>query len=111
MGVVDGQVTEGTGLGVECSGVVSGVGPDVEEFAVGDRVCVGAFNTYATRVKTTSNHCAKMPGDLSFEDGATMPSVYGTVIHSLLDLARLQPGQVRPKPSRPKYCRGGKQPH
>ena len=36
-----------------------------------------------------------MPDDLSFEDAATMPCVYGTVIHGLLDKARLEEGQVR----------------
>lgn len=95
MGVVEGQKTEGDGLGCECSGVIRGIGPEVQNLRIGDRVLVAGPNTYATILRTTSHHCAKMPDDLSFEEGATMPCAYGTVIHGLLDLARLEEGQVR----------------
>ena len=100
MGIIDGQKADGDGLGCECSGVVKEIGPGVQDLKVGDRVCVGAPDTYATILRTTSDHCAKMPDNLSFEDGATMPCVYGTVIHGLLDLARLEKGQVRIHASR-----------
>ncbi|KAK0732344.1 hypothetical protein B0T21DRAFT_412523 [Apiosordaria backusii] len=93
MGVIDGQKVEGTGLGLECAGVVSAIGPGAAAngLKVGDRVAVGAFNSYATRVK--ARIVAKIPDELSFEEAATMPSVYCTVIHGLLDLARLKAGQ------------------
>ncbi|CAP62086.1 uncharacterized protein PODANS_5_380 [Podospora anserina S mat+] len=93
MGVIDGQKVEGTGLGLECAGVVSAVGPGAASNGpkVGDRVAVGAFNSYATRVK--ARIVAKIPDEMSFEEAATIPSVYCTVIHGLLDLARLKAGQ------------------
>jgi NADPH:quinone reductase-like Zn-dependent oxidoreductase len=90
MGIVD-----GSGLGYECSGVVKDVGPEVQDLKIGDRVCVGAPNTYATILRVTSDHCARITEDLSFEEAATMPCVYGTVVHGLIDLARLEKGQVR----------------
>ncbi|KAI1759369.1 hypothetical protein GGR53DRAFT_513765 [Hypoxylon sp. FL1150] len=93
MGVVEGHKAEGGGLGYECSGVIKEVGPSVSDLEVGDRVLVGALNTYTTTLKTTSDHCIEIPDDLSFEEAATMPCVYGTVIHSLLELGRLQKGQ------------------
>jgi hypothetical protein len=96
MGIVEGQKTEGNGLGCECSGVVKQIGHNVQDLHVGDRIIVCASNTYTTILRTTSDHCTKIPDDLSFEDGATMPCVYGTVIHGLLDLARLEEGQVSP---------------
>ena len=100
MGIIEGQKAEGNGLGCECSGVVQGIGPNVQDLKIGDRVCVVGPNTYATILRTTSDHCARMPDDLSFEDGATMPCAYGTVVYGLLDLARLEEGQVRVHASR-----------
>ena len=90
MGIVD-----GSGLGCECSGIIKEIGPEVKDLKVGDRVCVFGPDTYATILRTTSDHCAVMPDELSFEDAATMPCVYGTVIHGVIDLARLERGQVR----------------
>jgi NADPH:quinone reductase-like Zn-dependent oxidoreductase len=38
--------------------------------------------------------CAKIPDELSDEEAATVPTVYCTVIHSLINLGNLQRGQV-----------------
>lgn len=94
MGVVDGTRAEGNGLGCECAGIIAGVGPAVSGLNVGDRVVVLAGNSYSTKLKTTASLCARMPDKLSFEEGATMPCVFGTVIHGLLEMARLEKGQV-----------------
>ncbi|RYP44832.1 hypothetical protein DL768_008731 [Monosporascus sp. mg162] len=94
MGIIEGERAEANGLGCECSGVIKEIGSNVQDLMVGDRVCVGAPHTYATMLRTTSDHCAKMPDDLSFEDGATMPCAYATVVHGLLDLAKLERGQT-----------------
>jgi hypothetical protein len=94
MGIVDGNVDDGNGLGCECAGMVTQVGPDAS-FRVGDRVAIIGGDSYSTILKTSSALCAKIPDNLSFEDAATMSCVYTTVIHSLLDLARIEKGQVR----------------
>lgn len=94
MGVVDGHESESNGLGCECSGVVRRIGPDVKNIAAGDRVVVFSGGSYATTLVTNSQLVAKMPDNLSFEDGATMPCVYSTVIHSLLHLGRLSKHDV-----------------
>lgn len=93
MGVVDGNKAEGNGLACECSGVIQAVGPEVTDLAVSNRVVVFAGNSYSTIHKTSAQLCAKIPDDLSFADGATMPCLYGTVIHGLLDVSGLRAGQ------------------
>lgn len=98
MGIVDGHVSEGNGLGCECSGVIRRAGPDVTNVKVGDRVVVFSGGSYSTTLTTTSKLVAKMPDNLSFEDGATMPCVYSTVIYSLIHHGRLSKGQVYNSP-------------
>ena len=51
----------------------------------------GAFTT---TLCTLESLCAKIPDELSFADAATMPCVYGTVVHGVLDVARLEKKQV-----------------
>lgn len=94
MGIVEGDTIDGKGLGCECSGVIQAIGPDVQDLQVGDRIFMAGSNTYSTLLRTTANHCAKIPDSLHFSDAATMPCVYGTVVHGLLELAQLEAGQV-----------------
>ncbi|KAL1883305.1 Type I Iterative PKS [Diaporthe australafricana] len=94
MGIVDGNEGDASGLGVECSGVVTKLGPDVVDLHVGDRVAVIATSSYSTVLKTPADMCVKIPDNLSFEEAATMPSVFGTVIYGLLHLANLEAGQT-----------------
>lgn len=94
MGIVDASANDGDSLGCECVGIVTQVGPD-STFQIGDRVAVLGGGSYRTTYNTTSALCTKIPDNLSFEDAATMPCVYTTVIYSLMDLARIERGQVR----------------
>jgi NADPH:quinone reductase-like Zn-dependent oxidoreductase len=100
MGIVEGQKRDSSGLGCECAGVVHAVGSEVEDLKVGDRVIVFTAATLSTKLATKAKLCVKIPDQLSFEDAATMPCVYVTVIHSLLDLGRLEKDQVLPNSSR-----------
>ncbi|KAI0474815.1 KR domain-containing protein [Xylaria cf. heliscus] len=93
MGIVNGPKEAGDGFGAECSGVVRAIGPDVTDLTVGERVMAITQDAYATTTKTTAALCIKMPDDLSFEEGASIPCVYPTVIHGLVNLARLEKGQ------------------
>lgn len=89
MGIVDGT----GGLGLEGSGIVRKVGSSVKGLKVGDRVMMMGDSTFSTERTISYKRCAKMPDDLSFEDAATMPCVYVTVIHSLITAGQLQKGQ------------------
>jgi NADPH:quinone reductase-like Zn-dependent oxidoreductase len=90
MGIVEG--VEGD-LGLEGSGVITRTAPGVESLRVGDRVLICNGGSLATTMVTTAKLCAKIPDGLSFEDAATMPCVYSTVIHSLVNVGGLESDQ------------------
>jgi NADPH:quinone reductase-like Zn-dependent oxidoreductase len=94
IGVVEGKRTEGRGLGYESAGIIREVGPEVKHLKVGDKVISSCSGSFQTSLTVTEKLCSKMADGLSFVDAATMPCVYGTVIHCLMDLARLQKYQV-----------------
>ena len=71
------------------------VGPEVKHLKVGDRVLCCTDGSFSTTWSMSELFCAKMPDSLSFEEAATIPLVYGTVIAGLMDLAKLSKGQVR----------------
>lgn len=88
MGIVESVKSEidKANLGLEGSGVVLKVGPDVKSLSVGDRVFMFDGGCFGTTVVTRESLCAQIPDKLSFEDAATMTVVYTTVIHSLLNI-------------------------
>lgn len=59
-------------LGYSCAGVVIDVGPDVQDFAVGDRVaCAGqGYASHAEQIWVPKNLCVHLPEAVSFEEGA-----------------------------------------
>jgi NADPH:quinone reductase-like Zn-dependent oxidoreductase len=89
MGIIDGD-----DFGYECAGVVHAVGIEVSGVKVGDHVMVLGERALCSRVRTSSHRCIKMPPGLSFEEAATMPSIYGTVIRGLLGVGHLMREQV-----------------
>jgi NADPH:quinone reductase-like Zn-dependent oxidoreductase len=92
MGLVDGT---NDGIGLESSGIVRQIGPDVEGLQVGDRVLIYGRGCLSTRYVTSAKLCAKLSENLSFEEAATMPCVYSTVIYALMTVGKLEKGQVR----------------
>ena len=91
MGVVDATKA---GIGLEGAGIVCSVGSGVKDLRPGDRVFMFEHGCFSTRMTVSAKACAKIPDELSFEEAATMPCVYSTVIYSLLTLGRLQRDQV-----------------
>ncbi|MFL5254437.1 MAG: SDR family NAD(P)-dependent oxidoreductase [Rhodopila sp.] len=83
----------GPSLGLECAGIVTAVGPDVDDFAPGDRVIAVAPAALATEVVTPRNGVMRMPGALDFAEAATIPVAFMTVVYALGHLARLEPGE------------------
>ncbi|KAI4158412.1 MAG: hypothetical protein LQ342_007453 [Letrouitia transgressa] len=77
-------------LGVEGSGIVRRVSPEVRDLKPGDRVMVLEAGAFTTMLRTRARVCVKMLDDMSFEAAATIPSVFGTVIWSLIDTKHLQ---------------------
>lgn len=81
-------------LGHEAAGVVRRVGSEVTRFRPGDRVVVMAARAFSTLVTQKEALCEELPADMSFVDGASMPVIYVTALHSLINIARLEKGQV-----------------
>ena len=80
-------------LGLECSGVVSEVGPG-SAWQVGDRVCaLLAGGGMAEEVVVDARHVLPVPEGLSLVEGAVIPEVYATAWLNLFQLAQLKPGE------------------
>ncbi|KAH9986727.1 polyketide synthase dehydratase-domain-containing protein [Xylariaceae sp. FL0662B] len=80
-------------LGYEVAGTVRRVGADVTDLAPGDRVMALAHGCLATRTAVPAATAARIPDALSFAAGAGVPVCFGTVIHALVDLGRVERGQ------------------
>lgn len=80
-------------LGLECSGVISEVGPG-SSWAVGDRVCaLLAGGGMAEEVVVDGRHVLPVPEGLSLAEAAALPEVYSTAWLNLYQLAVLKPGE------------------
>jgi NADPH:quinone reductase-like Zn-dependent oxidoreductase/NAD(P)-dependent dehydrogenase (short-subunit alcohol dehydrogenase family) len=80
-------------FGVEAAGIVRGVGVKVEDFVAGDRVLLMAPGVMRTVMRACPSSLHKIPAGMSLEDAVSIPVVYATAYHSLLELARLQEGE------------------
>ncbi|KAI0005181.1 hypothetical protein F4779DRAFT_633577 [Xylariaceae sp. FL0662B] len=92
-GVIELPTGQQRGIGIEASGIVRRVGPEVTKVSVGDRVVAMGESTFSTVVTTTEMLCEKMPDGMSFVDGASMPIAFQTAIYALLNIGHLEEGQ------------------
>ncbi|KAF7553842.1 hypothetical protein G7Z17_g3332 [Cylindrodendrum hubeiense] len=90
MGIVH---DEKDSLGAEATGVVTRVGSDVHHLKVGDRVFTFFDGLFATRKVISARYVVPIADKFSFEEAATMPLVYATAIHAIIDLGQLEKGQ------------------
>lgn len=81
--------------GGEVAGVISAVGENVTDVAIGDRVIsMVGWNGMATKVAAKASSCIPMPADMSFEDGAAFLMTFGTSYYALKERAQIQPGET-----------------
>lgn len=81
--------------GMECSGVVAAVGPEVNELKVGDRVMsTPGHGGMAEEVLASAATTLRIPDSMAFEQAAGFPVTYGTVYYALVDRANLRPGET-----------------
>ena len=96
MGILSDEAVEdgfaGATLGMECAGEVVAVGPDVTGFKIGDPVVCFAPACFATFVTTGTTAVAHRPSGWTYEEAATIPSVFFTVYYALHHLAGLERG-------------------
>lgn len=80
--------------GSECAGIIEAVGDGVTHLEVGDKVMGSSFGGVFAEANTfRALSFNKIPGALSFEEGAVFPPSYLTAAHALTDRGRLQAGE------------------
>ena len=86
--------------GGDAGGVVAAIGADVRDFAVGDRVFVGAAlsfsltGCYAEKVKRKANEVLKLPEGVSFAQAAAFGVSYSTAHYALFHRGHARAGEV-----------------
>ena len=82
-------------LGLECSGTVSAVGPDVERWQVGDPVtALLAGGGYAEKVLVPAGQLMPVPDGIDLVTAAALPEVACTVWSNVYMVAGLRPGET-----------------
>lgn len=97
MGLLSDEAVEsgfaGPTLGMELAGVITAVGSDVTEMAVGDEVIAFAPASFAQRVVTPVAAVARKPAEWSFNAAATVPTTFFTAYYALDYLGKLEEGE------------------
>lgn len=83
----------GANLGLECSGVITRVGNQVDHLKEGDEVISFAPSSFASHVVTHQLAVGHKPVDWSFEEAVTVPITFFTAYYALEYLARIKPGE------------------
>ncbi|KAI0783925.1 medium-chain dehydrogenase/reductase like protein [Irpex lacteus] len=99
-------------LGHDSAGIVKEIGEGVTGFAVGDRVLhQGAFTnrnaTYQQYTVVPAEIAAKLPENLTFEQGSTIPAVLGTAAPGLYS-SKVPTGEIRGAGLTPPWVEGGR---
>ena len=81
--------------GLEIAGDVVAVGPGVERYRVGDRVCaLVAGGGYAEYCTVAEANALPIPGDLTLVEAAGLPETFFTVWTNVFTRGRLRPGET-----------------
>ncbi|TGJ82080.1 hypothetical protein E0Z10_g6692 [Xylaria hypoxylon] len=83
-----------TELGFDASGVIKRVGSKVTTTKPGDRVATFCPGACRTLLRMHESLVAKLPREMSLEEGASLPTAYATAYQSLFEVGRLAPGET-----------------
>ncbi len=82
-------------LGLECSGTIAAVGPDVDAWQVGDEVCaLLAGGGYAEKVVVPAGQVMPVPQGVDLVTAGAVPEAACTVWSNVFMIAGLQPGET-----------------
>ncbi|MGW2467364.1 NAD(P)H-quinone oxidoreductase [Streptomyces bauhiniae] len=82
-------------LGLECSGTISALGPEVSGWSVGDEVCaLLTGGGYAEKVAVPAGQLLPVPKGVGLVQAAALPEVVCTVWSNVFMVARLRAGEV-----------------
>jgi thioester reductase-like protein len=93
LGLYPGNPDDLLWLGDDFAGLVSAVGKQVTNLKQGDRVAGMAPYAFQSHLTVDRRAVFKIPAQLSFEEAATLPTVFLTAYYAMVQLARLQPGE------------------
>jgi putative PIG3 family NAD(P)H quinone oxidoreductase len=80
--------------GLEASGVIAAVGPNVTDWKEGDQVCaLLPGGGYAEYVLTPAAHCLPIPKGIGLKEAACLPETFFTVWSNVFDRGGLQAGE------------------
>ena len=81
--------------GMECSGRIIGLGPEVTAWQVGDEVCaLLAGGAYAEKVAVPQGQLLPVPEGVSLVDAAALPEAACTIQGTVYQMGRLAPGET-----------------
>jgi putative PIG3 family NAD(P)H quinone oxidoreductase len=81
--------------GLEFAGVVAGLGPEADLYAVGDKVFgLAGGGTYADYVILHQRCLARIPANLSFVEAASIPEVFTTAYDAMISQCGLLSGET-----------------
>ena len=93
LGIYPGQVDGPVRVGIECAGIVTAVGDDVDELRIGDDVIALASAGVGSYVTTPACLVAAKPAQLTFDAASSIPIAFLTAYYALHEQARLRPGE------------------
>jgi NADPH2:quinone reductase len=77
--------------GLEIAGIIAEVGAEVTRWKAGDKVCALVMGGgYAEYCSVPGAQCLPIPGELSFEEAASLPETFFTVWSNVFDRAQLK---------------------
>jgi putative PIG3 family NAD(P)H quinone oxidoreductase len=80
--------------GLEVAGTVAGIGRNVTEFAIGDKVCaLVQGGGYAQYCAVDAGQTLRVPAGFDMVNAASLPEAYFTVWSNVFEFGRLQPGE------------------
>ena len=81
--------------GMELAGHIVHIAPDVQGFAIGDRVMATVnHGAYAEECVVNAKRIFKLPDSVGFHEGAAFIITYGTALHALKNRARISSNDV-----------------
>ncbi len=81
--------------GTDAAGVVVAVGSQVDRFRPGDRVtCEGWYGGFAEQMTAKASRTSRLPDNVDFSVGSTVLHIYLTAYYTLVDRARVEPGET-----------------
>ena len=93
LGAAKAASSDGKPIGIEFAGEVVATGPEVEGFAIGDRMMCHATGSHAEFALCDYRRALKVPDGMSYETAATLPVGLNTLHNALVTAGRLKPGE------------------